>query len=138
MEASFEKSFDAALAEVDIESNHMSCREKGWPDRYLGGGRWVELKSLEHLGTRHELSTAQIRIAKDLTRRGDKWWYCAKWQDSFILCPWKEFKDHGMIPANCTRYHYRTRKDIVEAIKWVILLGATKINDHAETPPASS
>lgn len=121
MEASFEKSFDAALAQLDIVSDHMSCRERGWPDRYLGGGRWVELKSLEHLGTRHELKKEQVLKAKDLTKRGDKWWYCAKWQDSFILCSWQDFVANGMIPANCGRFYYRSKADIIEAIKYVIL-----------------
>lgn len=120
-EASFEKSFDAALYELGIASWHMSCREPGWPDRYLGNGRWVELKSLEHLGSRHELRKEQIPKLNELTRAGEACFYCAKWQDSFILIAWEDFKAHGMIPEKCPRYHYRTKADIKEAIKWIIL-----------------
>lgn len=124
-EASFETSFDAALFECGIISWHMACREKGWPDRYLSAGRWVELKSLEHLGTRHELSKEQIIKLNELTRAGEACYYCAKWQDSFILLPWTEFKQHKLIPANCPRYYYRTKADIKEAIKWIILSGSS-------------
>ena len=120
-EASFEDAFAAAGAAVGLPSWHMSCRDPGWPDRYIKGGIWVEVKVLDSLGIKHQLRKEQIPKLNELSRAGDRCFYCAKWEDSFILIPWEEFKAHGMIPKDCPRYHYRTRKDIEEAIKWIIL-----------------
>lgn len=47
-EKAFEDLFAAVLAEINIYSRHMSDKFSGVPDRYIAGGRWVELKSLEY------------------------------------------------------------------------------------------
>ena len=119
-EGSFEATFAKACRAVGYTTWHISSRERGWPDRYLGAGIWVELKSLEHFGESHELKPEQIAKLNELTAGGDRCFYCAKWQDSFVLVPWDKFKRVNKKPLNCERFHYRTQKDIEEAIKWVI------------------
>lgn len=121
-EHSFEKAFAVALGNCGLRNWHMSCREAGWPDRYVKGGIWVEIKSLKWLGKQSELSQDQVAKLNDLARAGDRCYYLAKWEDSFVLVPWAEFKNKEMKPINCTRYHYRTRADLEEAIRYVFEL----------------
>jgi hypothetical protein len=114
-----ESTFEAAWAKAfGRPSWHMAVREKGWPDRYLGSGRWVEFKTLDCLGTQNYLDKAQIRKLNELTRDGEDCYYCAKFEDKIILVPWVEFRDeHNLAPCNCPSYAY---KDMKEDIRYVI------------------
>jgi hypothetical protein len=80
-EAAFEKAFADALQEQDIWSRHMADRNSGLPDRYLGQGRWVELKSLEYakglVPYGAGLSVEQRNVGTDLIVAGDEVWYLA-------------------------------------------------------------
>lgn len=116
-EKSFETRFAKAALACGIPSWHMSCKEPGWPDRYLHGGIWVELKSLKNCGIVHQLEPEQIIKLNELTRAGEPCFYCAKWEDNVILLPWVEFRAIGLQPLKCERYHYA---DLEEAIRCVI------------------
>lgn len=80
-EKSFEDLVATAWLEQGLWSRHMSDKFSGVPDRYLIGGRWVELKSLDY--ARGEvpygsgLSVEQKRVCGELVARGDEVWYMA-------------------------------------------------------------
>lgn len=118
-EASFETTFYKALEACGIPNEHMAMREPGWPDRYGKGGVWIELKSLDRLGTDNGTSKDQKRILSRLDRWGDRVFYCAKFEDSFILKPWRDIKGKNL--KDVERYKYRTREDIEHAIRHEIL-----------------
>ena len=118
-EASFERQFDKALAACGIKSRHMAMREAGWPDRYATGGIWIELKSLDTLGTDNGTSKEQRIKLNDLHAAGDRVFYCAKFEDSFILKPWSEIRGKNL--KGIERYHYGRRGDIEHAIRHEIL-----------------
>ena len=98
-EAAFEKRVARAIKELDWVSWHIShAFEAGWPDRYLPGGTWIELKSLKY--TRHVtmgqgLSPAQERKMAELSDRGDRVFYLALINHTgggqhLVMCPWGE------------------------------------------------
>lgn len=118
-ESSFEDNFALAVKDCGKKSWHISSRERGWPDRYVVGGYWFELKSLDTFGITHDLKPEQIAKLNELHANGDKCFYCAKYQDAFILVPWADFKEGNKEPIRFERYHYRTRADITEALKWI-------------------
>lgn len=115
-EESFERSFAVALHECGYESWHMACREKGWPDRYVAGGIWIELKSLRRLGKDSGLSAAQRSKLHFLSAAGDRCFYLAKFEDSFIFKPWATIREVQDL-RTVERYHYRTKDDLKEAIR---------------------
>lgn len=116
-EAAVEKKLAAYLGKAGIISWHMSCREGGWPDRYLVGGRWIEVKSLAYLGAENGLDPGQIIKLDELSQAGEKCFYFAKVEDHVIFMRWGDFKDAGMLPLNCPRYAYA---DLCEAIRYVL------------------
>lgn len=79
-EAAFEKLFAECLTERGIYSRHMSDRFSGVPDRYIAGGRWVELKSLEYargvVPYGAGMTAEQRRVCADL-HNYDEVWYLA-------------------------------------------------------------
>jgi hypothetical protein len=115
LEKNFEKTFYKALEACGYPNEHMAMREPGWPDRYAKGGVWIELKSLDTLGTDNGTSKDQKRILSMLDRWGDHVFYCAKFEDSFILKPWSEIRGRNL--KDVERYHYRRREDIEHAIR---------------------
>lgn len=115
-ETSFEDQMAAALLECGLASWHMAMREEGWPDRYVHGGIWMELKSLEALGKDTGLSPGQVRKLKELTRAGERTFYCAKFERSVILKPWPVIRDAKDL-KDIERYAYRNRGDLVHAIR---------------------
>ncbi len=80
-----EKSFEDLVAGAWLMaghwSRHMSDKFSGVPDRYLSGGRWVELKSLEYARGQVPyaagLSKEQRIVCADLMLAGDQVWYMA-------------------------------------------------------------
>jgi hypothetical protein len=119
LEKNFEKTFYKALEACGIPNWHMAVREAGWPDRYGRGGVWIELKSLDTLGTDNGTSHEQKIKLNELDRAGDRVFYCAKFEDSFILKPWREIRGQNL--KTVERYHYRRRDDIEHAIRHEIL-----------------
>lgn len=101
-EKGFEKTFVSFLEKLDIYSRHMSDAVPGLPDRYIEGGRWVELKSISF--TRDVAFGAGLDIAQrnqmtDLSEAGDRVWYMALLQHTsgakFVwLVPWKKRKQY--------------------------------------------
>src|SRR5258707_912783 len=84
-ETHFEEQFAEALG---LASWHMLNREAGWPDRYLGGGRWVELKVLDRFGKDDGSFPEQRARMTALHNSGDAVFYCARCNDKFILERW--------------------------------------------------
>lgn len=95
-----EKSFEDLCAEVwlerEVHSRHMSDRFSGVPDRYITGGKWVELKSLDYARgiVPHfaGLSPEQERFLDWAVSAGDECWYLAlitSGTDQFVIfCPY--------------------------------------------------
>lgn len=117
-ESSVEDKLASALFAHDAWNTHVSMKEGGWPDRYVRGGIWIEVKSLHELGVQHQLEVEQIRHLDELTKAGDKCFYFAKFEDKLFCVPWIEFKAAKLAPINCTPYAY---KDIGEVVRHVIL-----------------
>lgn len=46
-EARFERAFCDSLDKLKLFHAHVAMEEKGWPDHYIEGGCWVELKSAQ-------------------------------------------------------------------------------------------
>lgn len=118
-EESFERIFVLALHECGYESWHMSCRDKGWPDRYVRGGIWIEMKSLKRLGKDTQLSTQQRGKLASLSGAGDRCFYLAKWEDSVIFLPWAVAKTVTDLKT-VERFRYRTKEDLKEMIRHVL------------------
>lgn len=80
-EKAFEDLFAEVLAEKGIFSRHMSDKFSGVPDRYVAGGRWVELKSLEYkrgqVPYAAGMSPEQKRVCQEILAGGDEVWYLA-------------------------------------------------------------
>lgn len=80
-EKSFEDLVAAAWLEQGVWSRHMSDKFSGVPDRYVQGGRWVELKSLEYKRGQVPygagMTIEQVRVCGDLVAAGDEVWYMA-------------------------------------------------------------
>ena len=122
-ETSFEEAFSKALFACGWYNHHNAMREAGWPDRYVRGGRWVELKSLNELGVNSGLSKDQVRIMNALTKGGDQCWYLMKYQKSVIMVPWTvfrdEFKQQPILAAEGGyRFAYRDKEDLKEMIHY--------------------
>lgn len=114
-EASFEETFAKAALAVGYQSWHMNMGEAGWPDRYLRGGIWVELKSLVTLGLDNGTSKQQKIKLDELHRAGDRTFYCAKFENTVIFKPWPLIK--GINLKTVERYGYRNRTDLQEIIR---------------------
>lgn len=80
-ETQFEGMFVDALKRQGIYSRHMADRMAGVPDRYVGGGTWVELKSLvsgkQWVRAGEGLSVPQKRTMSELADAGDNVHYLA-------------------------------------------------------------
>lgn len=80
-----EHSFEDAFAEVCLEkgvyTRHMSDKLAGLPDRYIGGGKWCELKSLEYarggVPFRAGMTVEQVRVCHELSEAEEEVWYLA-------------------------------------------------------------
>jgi hypothetical protein len=116
-EASFETTFSAALLLVGRKSWHMLCDDPGWPDRYLGGGTWAELKSLHRLSADNQLEPEQIAKMTELVRHGDTCYYVAKFEASVIIERWPPVT---LAPMHMTRYPYRTTADLAAILEKVL------------------
>lgn len=94
-EKSFEDLVAGAWLDQGIWSRHMSDKFSGVPDRYVRGGRWVELKSLEYARGQVPygagLTIEQRIVCGDLVRAGDEVWYMALITTSrgqyVVFCP---------------------------------------------------
>lgn len=80
-EKSFEDLVAAAWLLKGVWSRHMSDKFSGVPDRYVEGGKWVELKSLEYARGQVPygagMSIEQIRVCSELVEHGEEVWYMA-------------------------------------------------------------
>jgi hypothetical protein len=80
-EKSFEDLVAAAWLERGVWSRHMSDKFSGVPDRYIRGGRWAELKSLEYKRGQVPygagMSVEQRRVCQELVDNGEEVWYMA-------------------------------------------------------------
>jgi len=80
-ETAFEGNFSDALKAHGIWSRHMRDQSAGVPDRYLGAGRWVELKSfpcpVRGLPAGYRLEPEQRAVMRELVKAGDRVWYLA-------------------------------------------------------------
>lgn len=95
-EKSFEDMFAECLTERGIYSRHMSDKFAGVFDRYVEGGRWVELKSLEYASGvvpyAAGMSVAQKRFGEDIVDKSeDEAWYLALihvcTEQYVVMCP---------------------------------------------------
>lgn len=115
-ENGFEETFAKAALAAGYPSEHMNCRDAGWPDRYIRGGIWCELKILDTLGIRNELEREQVVRLNSLHKMGDRTFYCAKFEHSVILKPWPVIRAVTKL-SEVERYAYRTREDLERAIE---------------------
>lgn len=118
-ETSFEEAWAKAALAVGYPSWHMSVKEAGWPDRYIKGGIWCELKSLDVLGTVNGTSTEQRIKLNELHAAGDRTFYCAKYEHSVIFQPWPVIRVTRNL-ATIERFAYRKRLDLEEIIRHVL------------------
>lgn len=114
-EGAFEDTFAKALLAAGYPSEHMNMRDAGWPDRYVVGGIWIELKVIDVLGIRTELEKEQKIRLNLLHQMGDRTFYCAKFEHSIILKPWPLIRATEKL-CDVERYAYRTREDLERAI----------------------
>lgn len=99
-EASFEERFAKGVRRLGKDTWHPQFREPGWPDRYVSGGIWAELKVLDELaaGTKSGLRKEQGPKLRELHRGGDATFYFAKHNDTLIALPFPEFDAMGLSP----------------------------------------
>lgn len=119
-EHSFENAFAKALLACGRKSWHPLYREKGWPDRYVHHGIWIELKSLTCVTTRNELEPEQKARLNDLQEGGERTFYCAVVHErdkrTVIFKPWpliRACKDLREVE----RYAYVNKTDLEEMIR---------------------
>lgn len=117
-EHSFEDTWAKAALAVGYPSWHMNVSEAGWPDRYVKGGIWCELKSLHTLGTVNGTSVEQRIKLNELHAAGDRTFYCAKYENSVILQPWSVIRATRNL-ATVERFAYKKRIDLEEIIRHV-------------------
>ena len=100
-ESAVEKAWAATWREMGIYSRHMADAVPGLPDRYIGGGKWVEFKSLYRVRGEFTygegLTAEQIRTCSDLTDAGDSVYYCAQ------LDGWEHGKRYLFVPFRDVR-----------------------------------
>jgi hypothetical protein len=122
-ESSFEDRFAQAVRRAGRESYHPQYKEPGWPDRYINGGAWAELKVLDELAanTKSGLRKEQVPNMRERVRSGDDAFYFAKYQDTLIALPFAEFDRLGLSPLKAKLAgHCYAYKDIDEVVKCLI------------------
>lgn len=117
-EHSFEDTWAKAALAVGYPSWHMNVGEAGWPDRYVKGGIWCELKSLDTLGIVNGTNIEQRIKLNELHAAGDRTYYCAKYENSVIFQPWPVIRATRNL-ATLERFGYRKRIDLEEIIRHV-------------------
>lgn len=122
-ESGFEDRFATAVRRAGRESYHPQYKEPGWPDRYINGGAWAELKVLDELAakTPSGLRKEQIPNMRERVRSGDDAFYFAKYRDRLIALPFAEFDRLGLSPFKATLAgHSYAYADIDEVVKCLI------------------
>lgn len=120
-ESGFENRFAQAVRRAGRESYHPQYREPGWPDRYISGGAWAELKVLDEMGKQHGLRKEQVPNMRERVRSGDDAFYFAKHEDTLIALPFAEFDRLGLHPAKAKAAgHCYAYADIDEVVKCLI------------------
>jgi hypothetical protein len=122
-EINFEQRFALAVTRAGLTSWHPLYKEAGWPDRYIKGGIWCELKSLKELGINSGLEPEQHVKLRELGNAGDRAFYVAKYQGRFLMIPYHVFKyEHDCKPLNAFGDHHFVfnYKDIDEVVKCLL------------------
>lgn len=119
-ETSFEGAFAKALLLCGAESWHMNMREKGWPDRYVQGGIWIEFKVLDTLGSDDGTEKEQRTKMAELERSGDWVFYAARCGNDVVFAPWSHCVAAGRDTSKLPRYRYKNKNDLIHIIRYAM------------------
>lgn len=117
-EKSFEKEVVDAIHAVRGAAPLKADGIRGWPDRYVGRGHWIEFKSAvfgKWFWPYNQVDLDQKTAARTFAALGDKPYICILWLDADTgreyvqFTPWDDFQADRV---RWTKGDYRQRPDI--------------------------
>ena len=120
-EKSFEDAFGKALLACGFKNWHVNMRDKGWPDRYVRHGIWIEFKSLDAgakltARTSDQLDVWQKIRMVELAQAGDRVFYAARYDNQVIFSAYP----FPMTLPNLPRFAYKDKRDLEQIIRMFI------------------